>query len=272
MKEKIINQILSIILPYAKNGVSQIIKDRSITKDEIEKILEKLNNSLLNIKTQKAKEKVKDFLDEFHDIKYEDVIEDKLLRRAVGLLKYDIIKKREIEKLNEYFAGDFIFIVKKMKKDDFTKIQNLIMLSLGNLDNNKLLTENIVELITVFSFYYLQKFKDKDIYQVMLLLKDILQRIENKEHFELLLQKISNIFVDTFNIKQYMRKAFAGILLGDLILYSIGKGIGIKGKLSVVDFTIFVGTKVVENEIFKKLKKQDVRKIKIKVEKILINF
>lgn len=269
MKEKTISQILNIVSPYIKTGIDQSIKDKNITKDEIKKILKKLNNLLSNIKTQKLKESSMDFLGEFYNIKYEDAIEDKLLKRAVELLKYDIIKKKEREKLNEYFATEFISILKKIKRNDFTKIQTLTISSLNNISNNKLLVENITKLITIFSFYCLQCFKDKDLHLAVLLLKDILQKVENKEHFESSLQKISNIFIDTFNIRQYMRKSFTGILLGDLILYSIGKGLGIKGKLSTVDFTIFVGTKVVENEIFKKLKKEEAKKIRTKVEKII---
>ena len=59
-----------------------------------------------------------------------------------------------------------------------------------------------------------------------------------------------------------MRRAFTGLLLGDLILRQVGKSLGIKDDVTVTDFIIFVGVKIFDTEGIKKADSEQVRRVR----------
>lgn len=267
-KDKIITGILKIALPYIKDFIRVSVKEGHLKKDEVENILIKLKEVFADIKKPKFKQKIKEFLLTFTTIEYEGHIKDKILSRSVKILKNDIIKKKEREKLAEYFATDLSREWKKIEKEDVLKIENLLTTSLETSDKNKHLIENVPEIISLLSFYYFQKISEDSIYRILELLKEILDKVEHKEPFDIPLKMLSKIIIEELNIRNYLRKSLLSVLVGDLILYSLGKAMGVKERLSVVDFTLMVGTKIVENQIFKKLKKGDIKKIRYEINKL----
>lgn len=267
-KDKIIAGILKIALPYLKDFIRVSIKEGHLKKDEVKNILIKLKEAFADIKKPKFKQKIKEFFLTFILIEYEGHIEDKILSRSVKILKNDIIKKKEREKLAEYFAADLARQWRKIEKEDILKVENFLTSYLKVSDKNKHFTENVPEIISLLSFYYFQKISEKSVYRILELLKEILDKVEYKEPMDIPLKMLSKIIIEELNIRDYLRKSLVSILAGDLILYSLGKALGVKERLSVVDFTTVVGTKIVENQIFKKLKKGEAKEISQEINKL----
>jgi hypothetical protein len=82
------------------------------------------------------------------------------------------------------------------------------------------------------------------------------------------LRETVTLALDKSGVIKAMRKSFAGLLLGDIILRQVGKGLGIKEKLSVTDFIIFLGTQIADKQFLPDVDKDDARKVQKELESI----
>ena len=82
------------------------------------------------------------------------------------------------------------------------------------------------------------------------------------------LRETATVALEAAGVIKIMRRAFAGLLVGDMILAQVGKNLGIREKISVTDFVIFLGCLIADKQLMPKVDKDDLRRVRADLEKI----
>jgi len=107
---------------------------------------------------------------------------------------------------------------------------------------------------------YLEKLSNEDADKLLEMIIIAGKKIEAGAHASDEILEIAREGARKLGLISMMRKAFAGLLIGDIILSQLGKNLGIKEKLSITDFIILTGAQVFEKEGLKELDREKLRK------------
>jgi len=80
------------------------------------------------------------------------------------------------------------------------------------------------------------------------------------------MQRTATLALEKSGAIRIMRKSFAGLLLGDIILRQVGKSLGIKEKVSVTDFIIFLGCIIADKQGLPNVPRAELQQIKKELE------
>lgn len=279
--EQRIKALFKVFRPYVLEILEEEANENILDADDAVELLEELQE-LLELFTDKKRDRdeledeITDYLLEFHDVRVEDEIDDPILRRVVRSLKYDIVKRRERERLARGLTRIILDEVDEIPAKELAKftgkkgiVQKLIdaLEEGGDMWDEEFLKLSLdaAEEAALASADILT---EKDFKKALELGVEILDKVEQRRSPGNELLEFANYFLARFEVMDAMRRAFTGLLLGDIMLMTLGAALGLKQRLSLSDFMVFVGVKVFETEILRKIPKADIKKIKAGLKKI----
>lgn len=277
-------KLYSLIVPYIEEGLVEAINKKFLTKNNLKKFACLLEKSFGELNTDEPEIKVvrkniKDCLLLIGEIGYEKEISDPNLRNAAKILKYKIIKKTEKEDFANCFARGITNDLFKLDEEIIYKTygnNGLIIRILNACDkelksSDKKLISSLVELFNIFFGCFVDRFNDEEFDKMLKMLKNIIDRIEVHKSIEPSLIEFTNYALEKLQILKCMRSAFVGLLLGDIILFSITQMLGLKRGYSVTDIIIYLCIKIFETQYLPKVDRNELRKAKQEISALLQN-
>lgn len=219
---------------------------------------------------KRMERKLRDLILGILNIQYEGEIEDEVLRRATKIIRERVVRDSEREKLAR-FLGDEVR-QNWLAMDDETiehiggfdglleRLQDKVEGDLDYSDGEFL--DLMLEVGHLICANYMEKLDEATFDELMDRCIAVCGLLEAGENFGDPLLELVKFGMQHLGFIALMRRAFSGLLLSDLIVRQIGKGLGIKEKISVTDFIIFVGVKVAEKEHLEKVEKTEVARVK----------
>lgn len=279
--EQRIKSLFKVFRPYVLELLEEAADESILDADDAIELLEELQKLLeLFTDTKRDKDELEDeitgYLLDFHEVRVENEIDDPILRRVVRSLKYDVVKRRERERL-----------ARGLTRIILDEVDEIPAKELAKFTGKKGIVQKLIDALKVSDDVWDEKFlklsldaaeeaslvvadilTEKDFKKALELGVEILDKVEQRRSPENELLEFANYFLARFEIMDTMRRAFTGLLLGDIMLMTLGAALGIKQRLSLSDFMVFVGVKVYETEILRKIPKADIKKIKAGLKKI----
>ncbi len=242
--------------------------------EELQELLELFADSKRD--RDDLKDEITDYLLDLHEVRVENEIDDPILRRVVRSLKYDVVKRRERERLARGLTKLILEEVEEIPVKELAKftgkngiVRNLIdALEEGGDVWDEEFLRLAMDAAEEAALVLADILTEKDFKKALELGVEILDKVEQKRSPEIELLEFANYFLERFEVMDVMRRAFTGLLLGDILLMTLGAALGIKQRLSLSDFMVFVGVKVFETEILRKIPRSDIKKIKAGLKKI----
>lgn len=210
------------------------------------------------------------------NIQYEGEIEDEVLRRATKIIRERVVRDSEREKLAR-FLGEEVRknwlameeeLVEHIGGFDglLERLQDKVEGDLDYTDGEFL--DIMLEVGHLICANYMEKLEEKDFDELLDRTIAVCGLLEQGESFGDPLLELVKSGMHSLGFIALMRRAFSGLLLSDLIVRQIGKGLGIKDKISVTDFIIFVGVKVAEKEHLEKVDKAEIARFRKILEEV----
>lgn len=279
--EQRIKALFKVFRPYVLELLEEAVDDDVLDADDAIEFLEQLHELLELFADSKRdrdelEDEITDYLLELHEVHVEDEIDDPILRRVVRSLKYDVVKRRERERLARGLTKIILVEVEEIPAKQiakFTGKKGIVQKLIDALEaNDDVWDEKFLKLsldaAEEASLVAADLLTEKDFKKALELGVEILDKVEQRRSPENELLEFANYFLARFEVMDAMRRAFTGLLLGDILLMTLGAALGIKQRLSLTDFMVFVGVKVFETEILRKIPKNDIKKIKAGLKKI----
>lgn len=271
-----VNALASRLMPELKEELKTLLYEKNVIpkKDFAEftgLLVDAFDETLAEQPNEKRMErKLRDHIFGILNIEYEGNIEDDTLRRATKIIREKIVRKGEREKLAGLLAKDVMgtwISLDEERKDNIAGFDGLLERLQdkveGDLDfSDDELLDIMLELGAAISGRYMEMMKEEQIDELLDLGIEICEMLEKDEKVGDKLLEFAQRGLNYLGFISMMRRAFAGLLLSDLIISQIGKSLGIKEKISVTDFIIFISVKIAETEVLKDADKADVGRIK----------
>jgi len=241
--------------------LAKILKDGVISKQEFKRLFGLLADAfdeLLNDtpNTKRMERKIRELIMGLFDINYDGEISDEGLRTAVKLIRERIVGRSQRESLARLIAEE---LVENWTSADSEQIEEvagdggLIEQLTDKIDDGPdfddgELLELMIDLGGIIAARYASRLSDADADSILERGVEVARGIEEKKNIGDPLLELANDGLRKLGVVSLMRRAFSGLLIGDLILRQVGKSLNIKGNVSVTDFIIYVGVKVFESE------------------------
>ncbi len=211
------------------------------------------------------------------NIDYTSDIEDEMLKQATKVIREKIVRKGEREKLARLAAKEIIENWLTLDEDMVERIAGFdgLLESIQEKTEDKFeyddsdFIEIMLELGAILSAKYMERLSDEQLDDLLERAVKVAKMIEEGEDLGEELLHLAQAALQNLGIVAMMRRAFAGLLLSDLIIRQIGKSLGIKEKISVTDFIIYVGVKILEKEELPNADKAQVARVRKILEKVV---
>lgn len=274
--EKKVNELAKRLAPELKSELKQVLHEKNVIpkKDFAEftgLLVDAFDETLAEQPNEKRMErKLREHIFGILNIEYEGNIEDDNLRRATRIIREKIVRKGEREKLAGLLAKDVMgtwISLDEERKDYIAGFDGLLERLQdkveGDLDfSDDELLDIMLELGAAISGRYMEMLKEEQVDELLDMGIEICEMLEKDESVGDKLLEAAQKGLNYLGFISMMRRAFAGLLLSDLIISQIGKSLGLKEKISVTDFIIFIAVKIAETEVLKDADKEEVGKIK----------
>lgn len=226
---------------------------------------------------KRMQRKLREYCMKISDIDYTSDIEDEMLKQATHVIREKIVRKGEREKLARLAAKEVIDNWLTLDEDMVERIAGFdgLLESIQEKTEDKFeyddkeFIDKMLELGAVLSAKYMERLSDEQVNELLDSALKVAKMVEAGEDLGDELLHLAQNALQNLGIVAMMRRAFAGLLLSDLIIRQIGKSLGIKEKISVTDFIIYVGVKVIEKEELPDADKAQVTKVREILEKVV---
>ncbi len=259
-KKYFTTEYLQKLFKKAKESFTELLLLNKVCKKEKPR-----SNSPLRFKI-----KFRRLLMSIGNLEFENEIEDEILKKAVKLLKQRVISEREKEKFSaclsehvysQWSCMDFETIEEILKTlDDLLKLVN-------KMEKSKIekISSEITKILVKLLAFTISLFEEEKFYFLKEKIYELFNKLSKDEKIEVVLNELSEFVLEETKIKKCMLKAYSGLFLGDLILSTVGKALGIKEKLSITEFIIFLGIKIIEKEYFASFDRKKAQEIAMKL-------
>jgi hypothetical protein len=209
-----------------------------------------------------------------HDI--ERQVDDEFQAQAVKLLREKIIKRAEKEKLADELVELAVQRWRGLDEDELEAVADedtgllarIMELVVDAAPDDTGLVAAVTEAVRVLALPFVRALAPEDLNALISGAARVCGLVADGRPAAEPLRETITLALDKTGAIRAMRKSFAGLLLGDIILRQIGKGLGIKEKLSVTDFIIFLGTEIADRQFLPEVDKDEAREVKKELESI----
>jgi len=275
-KNKKIDKLTRDLAPEFREPLETVLADQRVVDEKefarlTSLLVDAFDETMAEAPNEKRMErKLRALLMGLFELKYEGEIEDETLRRAVKFIREKLLRKGEKEKLARLLSKEIISGWLEIDEDMIDHIAGFDGLlekiqdkAEGDLDyHDPELLDSMLELGHILSANYMRRLGAGELDELLEHSAEVCRRIEAGDDLGDSLLNTVQFGMQHLGIIAMMRRAFAGLLLSDLIVRQIGKSLGIKEKISVTDFIIFVGVKVFEKEHLEDVEKDQVERVR----------
>lgn len=260
-KEKKIMELVGRLKGEFDEPLQELLRDGVVSKKEFERLFELITHVFDELigeipNTKRMDRKLREFILGVSDLNYESEINDETLRQATKLIREKIVGRSQKESLARLISEEMVESWTSIDRARIEKIagdggliEHIQEKIEGGLDFGD---GELIGLITEFGGIvfgrYMERLSDEDLDGLLEQSAAIVRAIETKEKMGGRLLDHTKTAMQKLGLIALMRRAFTGLLLGDLILRQVGRSLGIKDSMTVTDFIIFVGVKVFEAE------------------------
>lgn len=274
-------EIVRTLLPHAEEPLREELARETVSRRQMRKMVGLLEDAfeeliepdgMMNI----CKKRVREWVREGFEIDAAPKTADPLLDKAVEIVRENIVKKSERDALAKHLSEELIEDWQKLPKETLEAVggeDGLLSKLSTALEEEKdldgdVIVDAILKMYALLAPQTLRRLSDKQVDRLLGEGIEIMKKVEKKKSFwEPALDWVT-YGMTHLGIIKIMRKSFARLLLGDLILHSVGKGLGLKKKTTVTDFIILVGVRVAEKIVLDEADPAGVRELREKLEKI----
>ncbi|HOY63080.1 MAG TPA: hypothetical protein PLK80_05670 [bacterium] len=252
----------------------EALLDGVAPKKEFSELLDLVSNTFYDIADgsedrKKMERRIKKFLLGVFDINYEKEISDDTLRQSVKLIREKIVGKSQKEALAEMLAAELVGSWINMDADALEKITGdggiLERLEEKAYDGPDYTDDEligaVVELGSAAAAAFCERLSDADMEKILTDALSLARAAESNAKTGDSLLELARFAMNKLGFVALMRRAFAGLLIGDIIMRAVGKQLGLEQDVTVTDFIIVTGAKVFDAEGIKKAKKEQTRRV-----------
>ncbi len=252
----------------------EALLDGVAPKKEFSELLDLVSNTFYDIADgsedrKKMERRIKKFLLGVFDINYEKEISDDTLRQSVKLIREKIVGKSQKEALAEMLAAEMVGSWINMDADALEKITGdggiLERLEEKAYDGPDYTDDEligaVVELGSAAAAAFCERLSDTDMEKILADALSLARAAESDAKTGDSLLELARFAMNKLGFVALMRRAFAGLLIGDIIMRAVGKQLGLEQDVTVTDFIIVTGAKVFDAEGIKKAKKEQTRRV-----------
>ncbi len=252
----------------------EALLDGVAPKKEFSELLDLVSNTFYDIADgsedrKKMERRIKKFLLGVFDIDYEREVSDETLKQSMKLIREKIVGKNQKEALAEMLAAELVGSWINMDADALEKITGdggiLERLEEKAYDGpdytDDELIEAVVELGSAAAAAFCERLSDADMEKILTDALSLARAAESNAKTGDSLLELARFAMNKLGFVALMRRAFAGLLIGDIIMRAVGKQLGLDQDVTVTDFIIVTGAKVFDAEGIKKAKKEQTRRV-----------
>ncbi|MEW6201090.1 MAG: hypothetical protein AB1546_03885 [bacterium] len=280
-----VEKIVQTVLPYAEKPLQEELKNDIITRARLRKILQLSADAFEEITADDPMEnilekRIREMIMEFLELNYVRSPDDQALEKAVKIIREVLVTKSEKESIAKHLTAELKSDWKNLPQhylDEIAAGDGLIQSLSRAIDqgvplHDKVIVNDMLKLCAPLWTQFIARLPQNELDRLLNEGIEILKAAENNKHIEEPLLKWTHYALSHLGIIKIMRQSFTRLLIGDLILHSVGKGLGIRGKITVTDFIILVGVKLAEKNIRQEADKREIQKLRIELEKIVVKF
>lgn len=273
--------IVRILLPHAEEQLREALAKETVPRKQMRKMLGLLEDAfeemiepdgMMNI----CRKRVREWVREGFEIDSTPKTDDPLLDKCVDIVRENLVRKAERDELAKNLSEELIEDWAKLPKETLGKVggEGGLLSKISDaldggapLDGDEIV-EAILESYTFLAPQTLRRLSDTQIDKLLNEGIEIMKKVEKKKSFWEPALEWATYGMTQLGIIKIMRKSLARLLLGDLILHSVGKGLGLKGKITVTDFILLVGARVAEKIVLDEAEPAKVEELRLELEKI----
>lgn len=282
MSNKRARELVKLAASHSDVGAEEILDSGALGREQLREVMRLLQDALYELFNDKPNEKrmqkkLRDACLVFMNLDMAAEVEDDILAKAVKLVQENVIKAREKERLGDELAAMAVEHWKTLDEDDVDAIADeddgliaaVLQLTQGSLDpKDTELANALIDICSRLAVPFIAAFEDDALDQLIQGAMDVCDLAASGKSAADALQKTVTLGLESAGVIRAMRKSFAGLLVGDIILRQVGKGLGIKEKISVTDFIIFLGCQIADKQLLPEVDKGRFAQAKADLEKI----
>jgi hypothetical protein len=252
----------------------EALLDGVAPKKEFSELLDLVSNTFYDIAEgsedrKKMERRIKKFILGVFNIDYEREVSDETLKQSVKLIREKIVGKNQKEALAELLAAELVGSWINMDAATLEKItgdggilERLEEKAYSGPDyTDDELIEAVVELGGAAAAAFCEKLSDDDLERILTESLSLARAADSGAKTGDALLEIARFAMNKLGFVAMMRRAFAGLLIGDIIMRAVGKQLGLEQDVTVTDFIILTGAKVFDAEGIKNAKKEQTRRV-----------
>lgn len=262
-------------------GAEEFLQRGVLTKKQIIQTAELVQDALFELfsdtpNEKRMRRKLKEAIMMHADLDIERQVDDEFQAQAVKLLREKIIKRAEKERLADEMVELAVLRWRTLDEDELDAVadedsgllERIIELVEDAAPDDTGLVAAVTEAVRVLALPFVRALAPDDLDALISGAARVCGLVADGKSAAEPLRETVMLALDKSGVIKAMRKSFAGLLLGDIILRQVGKGLGIKEKLSVTDFIIFLGTQIADKQFLPDVNKDDARKAQKDLESI----
>lgn len=269
-------KLIDIASESSRGDLAEFLEKGAMPRKQFRSVTQLAKDALYELLSdepneKRMKRKLKEAALVFLDLEIESQVDDQLQSRAVKLLRENVIRRAEKEKLAEEVAELAAARwrtlteaqVERLADDDDGLLALLLEKTEMKLDaGDAELSEAVTEIGKTLSLPFLAALPEAEFDAIAAGAAKVCDLAAAGKPAAEQLQQTATAALESLGVIRAMRKSFAGLLLGDLILRQVGKSLGVKDKVSVTDFIIFLVCAIADNQLLPKADKADLRRFR----------
>ena len=280
-KARKIEEIVNAIIPHTEEPLREELAGGAVSRSQMGKILQLLGDAFEEIVADDCMERIlekriREMIMVFFELNYVRDVGDPALEKAVEIIRGTLVTRTERESIAKNLAEELKSDWKNLPGrhlDEIAGEGGLLQtlnhaLEQGAPLNDRDIVRGLLKLCAHLWMQYIARLPEQELDRLLRDGIEILKAQEKKQRFEEPLLKWTSHALSQLGIIGIMRKSFTRLLIDDLVLHSVGRGLGLKGKTTVTDFIILVGVKIAEKRIREGADIEEVRRLRTALEKI----
>ncbi len=255
--------LVNLAAAHSGAEAEKILEGGALGREQLREVLTLLQDALYELFNDKPNEKrmhkkLRDACLVFMNLDLASQVDDEFQAKAVKLLQENVIKTREKERLADELASMGVDRWKALDEDEVEALADeddgLIAAALTSTQNrldpeDTALADALTQICARLAAPFLAAFDAAALDALISGAAQVCRLAADGKSAADALQKTATPALEHAGVIKAMRKSFAGLLIGDIILRQVGKGLGVKEKLSVTDFIIFLACQVADKQM-----------------------
>jgi hypothetical protein len=274
--------LVRLAASHADAGAEDILDRAILTRAQISRMAELAQDAFDELfagapNEKRMSRKLREALSIVLDLEGERHVDDVLLARAVKLVREHVVRRSERERLAAELAAMAIARFREMPEDELEMLAGEDEGLLAQL-RERLGTRSgaagedlaplVIDIGRLLALPFLRAFPADSLDTLIHGAARVCDLAEKGQNAADAIRETATVALEAAGVIKVMRRAFAGLLVGDMILAQVGKNLGIREKVSVTDFVIFLGSLIADKQLMPKVDKDDLRRVRADLEKI----